>query len=331
MEENKRETLAETSFLLVFVLTAFYFLFIKILPTAPETAVLGKQTNAAVSTTVSAWIGEHYFNLFGLTSPSALVTIDGAGIFDQTYADKTGYFEFNNRFSPFSPREACLTAKDQFGRLTNPVCLAPFPIEYNVHIGPVILPPTVSLNNPPSGLDYFIGDDTILSGQTIPKKTINLSFFSNEIQPSRLKIGNWKLIKPVEAFGFPKLQTTSDDKGNFSIGLPSTAAKSYRFFTQVEYRQEASPKSLTLTLKILPVWMIIVNLFLLFLNSLKPYILEILILLEISIIIYYFYSHYLSGPKIAKSRALLLREQYPLLFEQHPLAKIEEERSLSIH
>ena len=50
----------------------------------------------------SVFIGEHRFSLFGYTSPFALVTFEGMGIFDQTTANKVGYFEFNNRFSPFS-------------------------------------------------------------------------------------------------------------------------------------------------------------------------------------------------------------------------------------
>ena len=44
---------------------------------------------------------------------------------------------------PFQKREACLTAKDQLGRMSSPVCLPPFPVNYNVSIGQVIMPPTV--------------------------------------------------------------------------------------------------------------------------------------------------------------------------------------------
>ena len=126
---------------------------------------------------VSAFIGDHRFNLYGYTSPRAFVTFDGQGIFDTTTADDKGYFEFDNRFSPLSPREACLTSKDQFGRLSSPVCLPPFPIKYDVNIGPVIMPPTVSLNNPPIGSDYFIGDQVMLSGQAVPNTDVKLSVF----------------------------------------------------------------------------------------------------------------------------------------------------------
>ena len=69
----------------------------------------------------SVSIGEYHFSLFGYTSPQAEVTFNGQGIFDQTISDDTGYFELKNRFSPFSPREACLSAKDQLGRLSSSV------------------------------------------------------------------------------------------------------------------------------------------------------------------------------------------------------------------
>ena len=59
----------------------------------------------------SVSIGEFRFKLYGYTSPYAFITFEGLGIFDQTTANNKGYFEFNNRFSPFSPREACLSSK----------------------------------------------------------------------------------------------------------------------------------------------------------------------------------------------------------------------------
>jgi len=51
--------------------------------------------------TVRATVGEYYFTLFGYSSPGALISLNGQGISDETYADTTGYFEFKNRFSPF--------------------------------------------------------------------------------------------------------------------------------------------------------------------------------------------------------------------------------------
>ena len=66
-----------------------------------------------------------------------------------------------------------MTAKDQLGRMSSPVCLPPFPVNYNVSIGPVIMPPTVSLDKK----DYFMGDGVILSGQAVPNTDVKLSMF----------------------------------------------------------------------------------------------------------------------------------------------------------
>ena len=185
------------------------------------------------------------------------------GIFDQTTADGKGYFQFNNRFSPFSKREACLSSKDQFGRLSSPVCLPPFPVDYNVSIGPVIMPPTVSLDKK----DYFMGDQVMLSGQAVPNTEVKLSVFGDNknkfearstkietnsnfkirilkiISDFGFRISSFAFIKPVEAFTFPELTAKSDDKGNFSVNLPSSNPEKFRLFAQTDFKKSISPKS----------------------------------------------------------------------------------------
>lgn len=249
--------------------------------------------SAGISTTletnVNLTIGDHHFTLFGYTSPYALVSFSGLGIFDQTYADEKGYFVFKNRYSPFSPKEACLTAQDQFGRLTSPVCLPPLPTNYDVKIGPVIMPPTLSLDKN----DYWIGDQVILTGQTIPNSDINLSLFTENTSYQTIDqlISFFPLVKKTYAFSFPKLEIKSDKKGNFSISLPSTSAKKYRFFTQTFYLEKSSPASRKLTVEILPWWMMIIKFFGLIIEIIKARLLEFLILIElIFLTIYLLYS-----------------------------------------
>ena len=219
-------------------------------------------SNQSKDVSVSAFIGDHYFSLFGYTSPLALVTFEGMGIFDQTTADDKGYFQFNNRFSPLSRREACLSSKDQFGRLSSPVCLPPFPIKYDVSIGPVIISPTVSLDKK----DYFMGDKVILSGQAVPNTDIKLSVFGQNKGflgfLSRIYDLPSLIIKPVEAFTFPELLAHSDSKGNFSINLPSSTPEKFRLFAQADFNKSISPNSVKLSLDILPIWMIIIKFFL---------------------------------------------------------------------
>ena len=206
----------------------------------------------------SAFIGEFKFSLFGYTSPYAVVSFEGMGIFDQTTANKVGYFEFNNRFSPISRREACLNSKDQFGRLSSPVCLPPFPVDYNVSIGPVIMPPTVSLDK----TDYFMGDQVMLSGQAVPNTEVNLSVFGQDKDSRGLLADFHGLVRPVEAFTFPELTAKTDSKGNFSINLPSSTPEKFRLFAQTNFKKSISPNSVKLSLDILPVWMVIVKFFL---------------------------------------------------------------------
>ncbi len=245
--------------------------------------------SAGISTTfetnINLTIGDHHFTLFGYTSPYALVSFSGLGIFDQTYADKKGYFVFKNRYSPFSPKEACLTAQDQFGRLTSPVCLPPFPTNYDVEIGPVIMPPTLSLDK---GY-YSVGDQVVLTGQAVPNSDINLSLFTQNTSYQTIDqlISFISFVKNVSAFSFPKLEIKSDNKGNFSISLPSTSAKKYRFFTQTFYLEKSSPESRKLTVEILPWWMIIIKFFGLIFEIIKARLLEFLILVELIVLTIY--------------------------------------------
>lgn len=261
----------------------------------------------------SASIGEFRFTLFGYTSPFAEINLNGQGIADQTVADSTGYFEFKNRFSPFSPHEACLSSKDQFGRISAPVCLPDFPTQYNVTIGPVIIPPTISLDKP----NYFTGDEVILSGQTIPDSEINLSMFTGSLKKGLSLIGTVPMIKPVEAFSIPQLTAKSDNKGNFSISLPSSSSQNYRLFTQVNYQNSQSPNSLALKVEILPVWMIIVRFFLSLITVIKSRLLEIIIASEI---IYLTLAFFKMIEK--KNRAIILAPKESIvLHQENPLVK----------
>ncbi len=285
--------------LLVLIPLQLGFLYLKT-PRQSSGTVAGINQTADVENSVS--IGEFRFSLFGYTSPLAQVTFEGMGIFDQTTSDDKGYFQFNNRFSPFSSREACLSSKDQFGRLSSPVCLPPFPVNYNVSIGPVIMPPTVSLDK----LNYFVGDEVVLSGQTIPDSEVNLSMFTKE-QDFRGFLADFHgLVKSVEAFSIPLLSAKSDVKGNFSISLPSSQAQNYRLFTQVDFQDEPSTNSLNLFLQILPVWMIILKFFLFLFSLIKPRLLEILIVAEIIYILYILKGH-------IQDKSIILRKRFSLM------------------
>lgn len=260
---------------------------------------------------VDAFIGEFRFTLFGYTSPKALVTIEGMGIYDQTFADNKGYFEFHNRFSPQSPREACLTSQDQLGRITAPTCIPPFPTKYNTRIGPVLLPPTVSLN----AENYYQGDEIKLSGQSIPNTEITFSTFIDEKRSIFSYLAD-RLIPPVNAFTFPQLTSKADEKGNFSLSVPSSRPEFFRFFAQTSYDNGLSPESIKLNIKILPIWMIIIQLFILLWSIIKSRLLEIIIIGELIAITFFFIRRYLHPHVVARNRALALRQLYPIVEEE---------------
>ena len=56
--------------------------------------VAGIQNKQSANVDISAFIGNGHFGLFGYTSPQALVSLEGEGIFDQTVAGNNGYFQF---------------------------------------------------------------------------------------------------------------------------------------------------------------------------------------------------------------------------------------------
>lgn len=245
--------------------------------------VAGIQNQQTNNVKVTATIGDSHLNLYGYTSPQALVTLEGMGILDHSYADNEGYFQFSTLFSSKSSREACLSSKDQFGRLSSPVCLPPFPAGNDVEVGPVIMPPTVSLNSQ----NYYMGDQVILSGQAVPNTEVSLSMFGDNEKTS-----NFALIRPVEAFTFPELKVKSDNKGNFSINLPSTNPKKFRLFAQANFLRSISSNSVNLNFDILPIWMIVVRYFLFFISLLYPRLLEVAILIEVIYIFYTLKNHF---------------------------------------
>jgi len=255
--------------------------------------------------------GEIQFILFGYTSPKGLVTLNGMGIFEQTYADDKGYFQFNRRYSTLSSREACLTTQDQLGRVSSPVCLPPFPLNNDINIGPVIVPPTISLDKN----YYYSGDEVILSGQTIPNIEVLFSTFIDEKK---------SLFPVVYAYTFPELTTKADNKGNFSLSLPSSSPQFFRLFAQANYKDGISPESIRLNLSILPIWMIVVQFFLWLLSLLRPRFLEIVALCEVILLLIYFLRRYLHPYVIARNRTLAIRQHYPIVEEELSIVEREE-------
>ncbi|OGK62846.1 hypothetical protein A2334_03090 [Candidatus Roizmanbacteria bacterium RIFOXYB2_FULL_38_10] len=294
---------------------------------------------------------EGRFSLFGYSSPGAKISINNPGMYSDTIADNKGYYEFRNFFSTFLIEDLCLTSQDQFGRVTMPLCIPPIPSEKDSSIGPIIMPPTLSLNNN----NFFSGDQITASGQTVPSTNIELSMFTDETKTSLRSLFQdkdkpfskklflaylmfKKKLNPIPisyAASLPKKNIVVDNKGNFSLVLSSDDPQYYRTFAQTIFEKAFSQKSITLNYDIFPGWFILMKFILGFLLSLKSRLLEIVFLLQIFIIAYYLIHHHLQPYKIARKRALalidhplpmkiegqLLLQEKELVLEEHAIEK----------
>ncbi|MFH1827088.1 MAG: hypothetical protein ABH812_01480 [bacterium] len=248
---------------------------------------------------MSVFIGTGSFSLFGYAPSNSSVTLSGIGILSETFADKNGYFEFKDQLSPIIPGyETCLSAKDNLGRTTNPVCIPPIPVNKYTEIGPILLPPTISLNK----TDHFTGDDITFSGQSVPNSEVNLSMFVDK---------RITLIPVSHAYSIPEIIAQTDDKGNYAITLSSTRNENYRVFSQLKKDQDFSANSNTLRIKVYPYWMFIL-IFLKYLFSVfKNNLLGIIIISQIIAVAIFLTRWYLKPHKIMAQRAIILRRAYP--------------------
>jgi len=182
---------------------------------------------------VSATIGDYYTTIFGYGPPSARIELTSPRVFSVTYTDTTGYFEFKEVILPLQPQDLCLTAQDADGRSSLPTCFPPPPnLDYHYRIGPILLPPTVSLD-----ADLLAVNQTIsASGQTFPRSPTIVTFFQTETNPGLL-------VKPINAVELPQLNLESDSEGNFSFSLPTVYASAYRFYISSTLNSQPSPRS----------------------------------------------------------------------------------------
>jgi hypothetical protein len=288
-------------------------------------------TIGPVETTVSAYVGESppqtptpspagteekpgAFSLFGYTCPTCTVSVQNPGLYRSTKADpETGKFEFSPTIPDTLVEDICLVAQDTLNRVTMPVCIPPPPPNSKNAIGPVIMPPTVSINNN----NFYTGDRIIISGQTVPSTDIKLSFFTDEAKTSFMALLN--PVRGVYAATLPKRDIRVDGQGNFTVNLPFEDPQYYRTFAQTVFEKAFSQKSVTLNFDIFPGWFTIMKSFLTLLTALKGRLFEIIILSQILLISYYLIHRFAQPHKIARLRSLALREPRPLLRVEHTL------------
>jgi len=254
--------------------------------------------------TVSATIGESRLTLFGWTSPQSLVELQGQRVSESVIANEQGYFFFDRILlpAPRSPRSAsgvgeveptypelCLSSIDSLSRVSFPTCLPPLPLgSFDISIGPVLLPPTLNLSKG----SFLPNEQAIAQGLTIPDSEVNI-FLANDISKKSL-ISQFLniLISPINAYSLPRYQIRSDETGHFEFNLPAgppAGGASWRVFATATHLGLPSPKSNTLTFRILGWWEWLLAQIKLILGLIvglaKPYWWQIIIFLEIGILL----------------------------------------------
>jgi hypothetical protein len=251
---------------------------------------------------IFASISENEVTIFGHTSPNSKVELTGINIYSLTFSQKNGYFEFNKIILPKNPSELCLQSKDHHGRSSTLVCIPPPPAtNYHTDIGPIILPPTISLEQ-----DKINPNSTVItSGQSIPNSPLTIFFYKvNDTAKS--------FPKAALAYSLPPLKTVSDDNGNYSLNLPTAYSSNYRLYTSVEYDGNNSPKSNSL-LYFMP------SLFWLFLQQ-HAYLMVLLPIFLFTLILFFIFLFFNSNlyHRVSQLRFLpALRTSYPAIRTQH--------------
>ncbi len=188
------------------------------------------------STTVTASIGENRVTIFGYTSPNSRVELSSPKVFAVTYSNPEGYFIFDKAILPRNPSDLCLISFDNHGRTTSPTCIPPPPL-YNYHtdIGPILLPPTISLEN-----NQIDPNSTVISsGQAIPTSTVSINFY-------KVNNSGQSFPKEAQAYSLPPLTASTDILGNFSLNLPTAYSSDYRLYASTKFKDNYSPKSNTI-------------------------------------------------------------------------------------
>lgn len=228
----------------------FFLIFAGLLFANPwKDAEAAPQKDYTYHVTVTATVGQPKLTIYGYTSPGAKVLLTGKQVADQTTADNDGYFIMEHVYFP-EPKmgypEVCLNAVDVRKRISFPTCLPRIPlnIPLEITVGPVLLPPTVSIGKN----TLQIGEQVIAKGATFPNSDVIVSMANNEA-------GTSVLIKKANAFFLPKYETISNQSGEFELNLPSVRSSSWRVFATANFQQDyPSPKSNTLSFRVMNWW-----------------------------------------------------------------------------
>lgn len=235
---------------------------------------------------------EGKFIIYGYGPVSAGISLLGIDVLEKTEADAFGYFEFRNLpfpsiFSYYTNNwypELCLSAVDDQTRQTHPVCIPPLPLTSNAKvIGPIILPPTVSLT---LSEDKPFANQIVVNGKTTPNANVYI-FLANSPKPTDI----FTIVRTALANYLPKYQLTAEAGGNFEFALADSYPNTWRMYATSEIIGAPSPKSNTLTFinpsLFMKIFLFIVNL----LGKLRPYWFYIILIIQILVIYLLFFKY----------------------------------------
>lgn len=233
----------------------------------PHTSTMKK---VSYTVTVTASVGASILTIYGYTSPDATVHLEGIGVAHETKADDKGYFIFNQVFLP-EPQERFisnfikeaafpelfLVAVDTEKHSSFPFSLPPLRTgPYAITVGPVLLPPTVSLEKG----QFLPKEQIIASGQTIPNSEVTIFLANNDnvsnFWQKLFSITPFAYIIPNHTYAYtlPSYHIVADNHGSFQFNLPANSPSNWKIFASSFFLDSPSPKSNTLTFKVLNHW-----------------------------------------------------------------------------
>ncbi|MDP3994722.1 MAG: hypothetical protein Q8P91_02745 [bacterium] len=218
---------------------------------------------------ISAAIGEPKLTLYGWGPVESKINLTGLAVAETRQSDANGFFIFTNIFLPSKYSELCLQAVDKENRSSHPTCIPPLPANsYSYNVGPVLLSPIISI------------DQAVLNGKTTPFTPINV-YLANQKSSGKI---SFNPVKTANAYYIPEYQTQSDKEGNFEFNLPNQSRGKWKIFVASETLGYNSPKSNSLTFSVMSPFSLLLRRIISGLMLLKPYLLYIVILLELVIL-----------------------------------------------
>ena len=202
--------------------------------------------NPSSNIPVKAKLGfRSYVRIYGYTSPYTIVKAEAPRTYGTAVSDNNGFFFLDNLAVPDRVNEICLESLDAENRSGFPVCLPVPQGKIKKNLGPVFLPPTLSLSH---NL-FYVGQQAFASGRTLPYQTVKIALF--EAKSDRSRLSNFT-IGQVFAYKLPVLTTVSDYEGRFNFTLPTGKVSAFRLYAAGDYKDNPIPKSQTIYFYINP-------------------------------------------------------------------------------